>query len=79
MRTVWPGLIRPSRTASSSAMGIEALEVLPQHGLGQGFLDVLVGAGFLGNLQQASVDVDECLAPVDFRLPAAKQIEIGAV
>src|SRR5262249_52551665 len=29
MSTVWPGLMRPSRTASSSAMGMEALEVLP--------------------------------------------------
>ena len=29
MSTFWPGLMRPSRTASSSAIGIEALEVLP--------------------------------------------------
>ena len=27
--TVWPGLMRPSRTPSSSAIGMEALEVLP--------------------------------------------------
>src|SRR5262249_44578091 len=29
MSTVWPGLIRPSLIASSRAMGIEALDVLP--------------------------------------------------
>ena len=29
IRMVWPGLIFPSETASSSAMGIDALEVLP--------------------------------------------------
>src|SRR6476659_8928389 len=29
MRTVCPGLILPSRTAASCAMGIDALEVLP--------------------------------------------------
>ena len=29
IRTVWPGWMRPSRTASSRAIGIEAAEVLP--------------------------------------------------
>ncbi len=36
-------------------------------------------AGILGYLQQARIDVYQSLFAVDFRLPGAKQIEIGAV